>query len=108
MADRDTETYLKVLNSLLAVGFVLMLGNYLGLSPGITGNFFAVEEEPSCKFNHGEESNSIPMERCCYHASQQLKIGENEEKFFYGSQYRNYSLNQEAVEYCSEEDFDIE
>jgi len=108
MAERDTRTYLKVINSVLAAGFILMLGSYTGISLDATGNFFADKENPICEFNHRGETNSIPMERCCYHASQQLKIDEEKDRYFYGSSNKNYSLNQDAVGYCREEGFNIE
>lgn len=108
MQDDDVERYLKVLNSILAVGFILMLGNYFGLSPGITGNFFAEEENLSCEFNRNGEESDIPMDRCCYHASQQIKISETNGNSYYGSERINYSLNEDAVNYCSEEGFEIE
>ncbi len=108
MQDDKVERYLKAINSVLAVGFVMMLGSYLGFSPGITGNFFAGEDNPSCEFNRNGVENEIPVERCCYHASQQIKITEEDGKSFYGSESINYSLNQDAVNYCSEEGFELE
>jgi len=108
MEDDDVERYLKVLNSILAIGFLLVLGNYLGVSPGITGNFFTEEKNPECEFNRNGEKSDIPIERCCYHASQQIKISETDERTYYGSENINYSLNKDSVNYCSEEGFDLE
>lgn len=108
MQDEKVKKYLKVVNSVLAAGFLLMIGNNLGVSPDITGNFFIEEENPSCEFNRNGEEMDIPIERCCYHASQQIKISTTGEKNYFGSGNINYSLNDEAVSYCDEEGFEIE
>ena len=108
MEDEAQKQYLKVINSVLAIAFVLIMGDYLGFSPGVTGNFFAEEENPSCDFNRNGESREIPMDRCCYHASQQIKISDTGETTYYGSDDINYSLNEAAIDYCSKEGFELE
>lgn len=109
MSEKNLKTFLRVVNSVLLLAFLLVLGNQLKISPTATGQFFADSgEDPLCEFNRGNYSEEVPIDRCCYRASLTLKCSERQESKVCGTSSRNYTLNQAAMEKCEEEGFDLE
>lgn len=103
----DTKQGLKVLNSVLAVAFMISLASLL--DPGVTGSFYKDQERPSCSFERDGNSSDVPIDRCCMHASQKLSCLEREnETVCQDTSDQRYVLNPEGADYCREKGFSLE